>query len=365
MIHVLLDTNAIDLNRPLTTTAGEALMEAAHSGKVQLVVPELVIAELVNRWREECSRAATERDAAAHKLVALGATDRRRIPRPIDVEAAAAAFEQGFRRELQAAGAEMPPLPDVPHGDIVDRALRRDQPFDVKGHDGYRDVLLWETVLEQTAAGHDVALVSSDMRAFYESRQDKRLSDALEWEVMRRCGRQAVTMYWGLPELGAAVLEENNEADAAFWKMIDDDDFVDDFWSRLDRAIEGLPVPPSSLPLADVTSVADAEVGATLDEGGIIAVFVRVPDVSRPNILLLDLSILAEVTVRASFPASDYEVVASTIGHVSAVGADDETATIDMHGWVTVECDAEVDAQAFTLLSARATRITGFSETRS
>jgi hypothetical protein len=36
----------------------------------------------------------------------------------------------------------------VSHDAVVERALERRQPFDTAGHNGYRDALLWETVLE-------------------------------------------------------------------------------------------------------------------------------------------------------------------------------------------------------------------------
>ncbi|TGB45478.1 PIN domain-containing protein [Mycolicibacterium peregrinum] len=81
-----------------------------------------------------------------------------------------------FDRQL---GIEILPWPDTSHADLVSRAVSRTPPFDIKGG-GYRDSLVWASVLELAEQGKDVALVSAD-RAFAGS--DNTLATALAAEV--------------------------------------------------------------------------------------------------------------------------------------------------------------------------------------
>jgi predicted nucleic acid-binding protein len=80
MIHVFVDTNAIDVADPFGSAASAALIEAASAGRIRLVIPELVVREVVNRWREDFDDAVTARDQAAETLLRLGAITRRRFP---------------------------------------------------------------------------------------------------------------------------------------------------------------------------------------------------------------------------------------------------------------------------------------------
>jgi hypothetical protein len=91
-----------------------------------------------------------------------------------------------FREQLAGLGVSMPPLPDVSHDALVSRALARRQPFDAKGHDGYRDALLWENVKLLAESG-PVVLVSNDRKAFAERRTEGWLSDDLAQETGGRC----------------------------------------------------------------------------------------------------------------------------------------------------------------------------------
>lgn len=58
-------------------------------------------------------------------------------------------------------GIKVLPWPEVDHPTLVDRAVRRVPPFDSKG-DGYRDSLVWFSVLNLASQGVDVALVTKD-----------------------------------------------------------------------------------------------------------------------------------------------------------------------------------------------------------
>jgi hypothetical protein len=119
MVHVVLDANAVLLDwRP-----GESwrkLERAAEDGAARLCLPAVVVDEVLahkrNRFKPEVAR-------AIEAVRALAAGEPR-------------------------AGYAILPYPAVDHRTVVARALARRRPFDAKGRNGYRDALIWETVLE-------------------------------------------------------------------------------------------------------------------------------------------------------------------------------------------------------------------------
>jgi len=72
------------------------------------------------------------------------------------------------------AGFTILPYPDVSHRDVTARALARRRPFDSLGHEGYRDALIWESVLAfaRTLARERVVLVSRNSKDFADAAGD-------------------------------------------------------------------------------------------------------------------------------------------------------------------------------------------------
>jgi hypothetical protein len=247
---------------------------------------------------------------------------------------------------------------------VVTRALQRRQPFDSRGHDGYRDVLLWENAMEYAERDHDVALVSADVRAFHQSKSDKRLSDALGTEVQRRCGRAAVTLYVDLKQLASEYLEPSQDAEIALWKLFENEDFSTAFWSRVDREIVDAPVPPSAVDLPSVTTVHDAYVTASGWEGYLPRAFVRASSADAG--FRADLTVVMDATIHVTFSTADYATLASTAGTISILDVDDVAGTVaaDVHGWITVDFEVVVDLEGNTLRRVRAVRVADFSESR-
>jgi rRNA-processing protein FCF1 len=146
---VLLDTNILVANfRP--GNAFKLLLEGARMGHLQLLVPELVVQEAANKLRERVRDQARVLERAVSELGSLGVVVRR--PGSTDEDVAALRYDTELRRNLKQAGAEILPLPAVSHQQMLKRALSRRRPFK-KDDAGYRDALLWETILERRLQG--------------------------------------------------------------------------------------------------------------------------------------------------------------------------------------------------------------------
>jgi hypothetical protein len=110
---------------------------------------------------------------------------------PADIAPLRLRYRDDLEEILREANGEILPIPTVPHRRLIERAVARRRPFDANG-DGYRDALVWESVLELLNLSTDpVALISNDKPAFSESKDKPELAFDLvtELDQLNQVGR--------------------------------------------------------------------------------------------------------------------------------------------------------------------------------
>src|ERR1044072_1127960 len=185
MALLVLDTNRVGIDDRMGSNDARVLLDAARHGRLVLALPELVVREVMCKWRERKESQLAKLGSTARNLGELGSAIQ--VPETEQLEKLERRVEIALRERLTGPNLMVPGFPSVGHEEVVARALRREQPFDREGRDGYRDVLLWETVLE-LAGGEDVALLSHDLRAFADE-EGEALSRRLASEAEERLGR--------------------------------------------------------------------------------------------------------------------------------------------------------------------------------
>lgn len=179
----LLDANALVEDLWCVRTPARLLMREARLGRVGLLVPEIVFEEVVNHYREQVEEQVAAWRRSIRRLRRLRTTIAD-VREPADPTVAADAYRAGLRAILLGSGATFLPFPSVSHETVVARALGRRPPFDADGENGYRDALVWETVLAAADPDDPIVLVSADKNAFGADRQ--RLRDELAAELRER-----------------------------------------------------------------------------------------------------------------------------------------------------------------------------------
>jgi hypothetical protein len=127
--------------------ATRALLLLSRHGKATLWIPEVVLAELVNK-RSERLRAQVGKHADVTRALDGLLPHDQRVPwraDEIDLGADRAEYDRVLRQRLAEAKVNITPWPDVAHEELVVRDLERRRPFSPNGS-GYRDALIWETV---------------------------------------------------------------------------------------------------------------------------------------------------------------------------------------------------------------------------
>jgi hypothetical protein len=170
MVRVLVDTNILGgkKGRPLGSNDMQQLLDETKRGNLVLVVPEVVLRESANLWSELIVNRSSAYMGARETLVQAGLLEAKN-PVRLDRAQVRAGEEARLRQLMEGAGAQVAPLPALGQERVVERALRREQPFDKNGRNGYRDVVLWETLLEMAKEDDPIVFVSNDQQAFFES----------------------------------------------------------------------------------------------------------------------------------------------------------------------------------------------------
>ena len=140
----------------------------------KLVVPQIVVEEVKNKFREK----AIENFEMISKSVSKLANHLDRGVRiPIsssDLDSYFENYNQQLDEKLTSYNTEIPSHEDIPHQVIVDRDLARKKPFRKvgKGQEstGYRDTLIWEVILRKVAPESDlVVFVTGNKKDFWDT----------------------------------------------------------------------------------------------------------------------------------------------------------------------------------------------------
>lgn len=142
---VILDTTSLYGRVGLSSANVSLLLSLAKRGEITLAVPDVVVHELSRQWAERVQAACAGIDESVEKLN----EDLRQVGRaPLVVSPTALERDVFYDHAvsiLKRSNASIPPLPDVPLADIMQRDLDVRKPFERSGK-GFRDALTWESI---------------------------------------------------------------------------------------------------------------------------------------------------------------------------------------------------------------------------
>jgi predicted nucleic acid-binding protein len=143
-VQVVLDTNTfysdLRMRGPI-----RVLLDRAAAGELTLVIPEVVIQEVLKRFRQRYEKTVQQATSAIRSAKDLGVDTL-----DLDLESvdqAVIVYEAELRTRLHQDGVLISQYPAASHEDVLDRAIRRRKPFKESGA-GYQDTLIWLTVLD-------------------------------------------------------------------------------------------------------------------------------------------------------------------------------------------------------------------------
>ena len=166
-MRVVLDSTEFVADYHMKGNAFRVLQPALERAGTKLYVPVVVVEEVCNSYRRTLESLNADLERARRKI------ERVRGEAPtievLALEEEADKYRHDFMKRLAELHAEILPYPDVPHEEMVRRAIGRSKPFKESGV-GYRDTLIWLSVA-QLANNHadEIAFVSGNTHDFAEN----------------------------------------------------------------------------------------------------------------------------------------------------------------------------------------------------
>jgi predicted nucleic acid-binding protein len=139
-----------------------------------LVIPQLVIDETVNLCREAIAKIHKTMN---QQIQHYHRWTRENLLSPLTddkVQVAIATYQQNLNVVLSKVEADIRRYPKTSHEVLVARSLARKKPFTEDGQRGYRDALIWASILDilvETSSG-EVTFVTKNSKDFFERDRD-------------------------------------------------------------------------------------------------------------------------------------------------------------------------------------------------
>lgn len=170
-MKIIIDTNIIHKDFFLGNAQIISLCETAKICGIKVLVPQVVIDEVVNHYREKIDEANKDFEKTKSSLSFFYPNE------SVGDYFSSAKTDQLLKdyrntliKRLAELGIELIPYPKVLHEDLVKRDLARRKPFQESGK-GYRDALIWESVLnkiEKTNNNPDIVFINKNTKDFFE-----------------------------------------------------------------------------------------------------------------------------------------------------------------------------------------------------
>lgn len=164
---VALDTNILVQDFWLDSPHSKVFLEELNVIPATLHIPEIVIDETVNKYREFLTEKIEEQKKISIDIARL--TRREVEKKKVDIEQITKEYKAYLEKKLQSANVQILPYPKIEHRDVVQRILERRRPFK-KGDSGYRDFLIWETIKRLELWGtEEIVFITNNTKDFGES----------------------------------------------------------------------------------------------------------------------------------------------------------------------------------------------------
>lgn len=207
---MVVDANIMWHHWWLTGTSWDNMRDLVDHGRIDFYVPEVVVQEVARGRRHDANELVEELNqvnlSRIERLLNLGLPTRKN-ELASKVHALVADYDTELRARLTALGAEIVPVPSVSHQAILARALENRRPFDEHGRNGYRDALIWHSLLDIAELGYDGIVFATNNTSDFCTGKPAVLLPALVKELADASPRAEVLLAASINEIDTRVEE--------------------------------------------------------------------------------------------------------------------------------------------------------------
>lgn len=323
MDRLVLDTNQIvEKNWRLRSAAMRLIEKAIAVELITLVIPEVVIEEAQNKFRQRLEEEIDRVQTAAGHITRLVHSQFTVSVLQIDEECEK--YRKALRQRLTELDAARPEYTNVKHEWLLGKALRPHRPFQEKDR-GYRDALVWHAVLKDVASReHHTYFVSANKKDFTDSEGALHADLVADLAEIGLAGH--FTYFHDLQTFVETIIKP---AFKTIPTPITAEEFEELFESQLSSVIDQLRIEIDKQGLSDVPNELFLG-GAYIYQLGLVSAAAadayRLDDTSYYSSF--------EVVVEASFDqtvdAAEAVWISERLGTGSATGGDERTTELDI-----------------------------------
>lgn len=144
-MKVLLDTNIIVSDFNFKKPAAIILLEHAKIGKLDVYIPEVVVDEVVNKFRQRIEHAEKVILSELGKISSLNDEPLEELLIKESVTVSVAKYQHRLRAMFDEHKIVILPYPNTSHRFLAKKAMLKKKPFNTN-EKGYRDNLIWENI---------------------------------------------------------------------------------------------------------------------------------------------------------------------------------------------------------------------------
>ena len=181
------------------------LLENLQSLKYSLVVPEVVIEETINKYKEELSGHSEKVLGSIKAINKLRNVFWDDSYKPHDILKLVKGYRKFLENHFKQYAVTILPIPNVAHSNLLSRDLNRRKPFSESGK-GYRDALIWYSILDYAESHNgEIAFISSNTNDFSNTEKTDWHTDLIE--DVKKLNNKSVTLTYYSDT--ASFLEKN------------------------------------------------------------------------------------------------------------------------------------------------------------
>lgn len=168
-MRVVLDSNIIkkSTNYSMDSAQFEAVLGSSGNLELSFLIPEVVVDEVVDLYARELRGLFDQYSQATERLQRLSGRNLVTAESDGRTELEILSYRTNLPLKLSRPPYRILRYPSIPHRDAAAADIAKRRPFNPKG--GYRDYLIWQSILEEVArdpAGDPVYLISGNTNDF-------------------------------------------------------------------------------------------------------------------------------------------------------------------------------------------------------
>lgn len=193
-MYIVLDANVIISNYRLDSIVFKLILDNLKKQGHIVCIPELVYMEVINNFKEVFKDRKNKAHKSLNQLELVTGETYTFKTKVNNIEDATKSYEKylaGLTKKYSGLKIDFPSLPEVPHKDIAFRAIKKQKPF-TKGEKGYRDTLIWFSLLQLAKdTGEKVVFVLDNYKDFAIGEDQKDVFHSILIEELKENGLQS------------------------------------------------------------------------------------------------------------------------------------------------------------------------------